>query len=141
MAAARRHGERRSRRGIGIEALADDEDALTVRLPRGACESYAGRQGDIAAGLLPNELKLVGAGPHVRAAAHEGIGPAGGVVLRGAGMKDRADVVVTFEDPERLRKCREGAQRHRNCEAGEGGREVQGQDLQPASVARAASLA
>jgi hypothetical protein len=63
-----------------IERLADHQNRFAVRIAAQAEEGDVRGERDVARDLLPGELKVVNAEPHVFAAATEGIGMCGIVI-------------------------------------------------------------
>jgi len=88
----------------------------------GAEEGDAGGEGNVSRDLLPNEMEVVDAEPHVFAAAADRVGVVHTVVLRGAGVEHGADVLVIRKDSERLggrcRCCRSKGEHGKNSEVG-----------------------
>ena len=101
----------------GIEALADHQDGLAVLVAAGTDEVDVGGEAEIAGGLLPDELELILAEPHVLAGAGESVGAGGRIVLGGAGVEDGADVLGMGEEAEGRRAlsgedCRGSREEH-----------------------------
>ena len=61
-------------------------------------------QRNVPGDLLPGELEGVGGKPHIFAAAGESVGLMRGVVLRRAGVQDRADIDMILKEPEGRRR-------------------------------------
>src|SRR3954469_5316206 len=101
---------------IGIETLANHENRFAMRIAwRQRRNMDFCRKRDVARDFFPNEMKGVGAKPHVGAAALEGVGAVGEINF--AWKCGRADVGRRFED---AKVCGDYSERSRNSECSDG---------------------
>jgi hypothetical protein len=91
------YGNVNGRRG-SVERLADHEDGFAVGIAACAEEGYIRGEGNVSGNLLPDEMEVVDAEPHILAAAAYGVGVPGAVILRGTGVEHRANVLVILKD-------------------------------------------
>ena len=98
-------------RAVAVERLAQHEHGFAMRIPTGTEEGNVGGEGGIARDLFPGEVEVVDSEPHIFAAAGDGVGAFGGVVINGAGMDDGPDVLMIGEDAAGKRL---GAGKYRN---------------------------
>jgi hypothetical protein len=92
--------------------LADHEHGFAMGISAAAEEGDIRSEGNVSGDLLPGEMKVVNAEPHVFAAARNCVGTFCCVVLRGTGMERGSDVLVTLEDANLLRRRSRGDGEH-----------------------------
>jgi hypothetical protein len=83
---------------VAVKGLADHEHGLAMGIAARAKEGDVRRERHVAGDLLPREMKVVDAEPHVLAAAAESVGVGGDVIHGGAGMEHGPHVLVVSED-------------------------------------------
>ena len=83
---------------VAVERLADHENGLAMGISAGAEDRDVGGESNISRDLGPHKVKVIGAEPHVFAAAADRIGSAGGVEFRGAGVEHGAYVLMALKD-------------------------------------------
>ena len=86
---------------VSVQGLANHENGLAMGISAGAEDRDIGSKSNISRDLGPYKVKVIGAEPHVFAAAADRIGSGGAVILRGAGMQDHANVLLIFKNAER----------------------------------------
>ena len=86
---------------VGVEALANHQYSLAVRISPLFRKGNVGRQGNVAGDFLPGELKGVGGKPHVLAAAAHQVGAVLRIKLNRAGMQNRTHVGMVLKDARR----------------------------------------
>jgi hypothetical protein len=89
-------------RRVSVEGLADHEHGLAMGIPAAAEEGDIRGEDNVSGDLLPDELEVVDADPHILAAATDRICALGGVILRGTGVEDGANILAALEDAKLL---------------------------------------
>ena len=84
--------------GICIERLPKDQHRFFVGIARGVGECNVSREFDVAGHFLPRELKFVVHGPHILAAAGQGVRLFSRIVSRGAGVQDCPNIRVILKN-------------------------------------------
>ncbi len=84
-------------RRVGLQALANDQASLAVRVLARTDEGDVGSQSYVAAHLLPGEMKVVVSKPHVCSAAGDRIDTARRIIGCRPGVRDRADICLVRE--------------------------------------------
>src|SRR5215472_17850384 len=83
---------------VGIEALAQDQNSFLVLVSGLGQKTDVGGERYVPGHFLPYKLECVRGKPHVLAAAGDGVGFRGGIVLDRSRVKDRADVAMALKD-------------------------------------------
>jgi hypothetical protein len=94
-------------RGIGVEALAEHDHRLAVRVPV-AEKSGGGGDGEVAGHLARDVVELIRSAPDVGAGAGDLVLSGCRIELRGSLQRRRADVVGPGEDAQRPGSCQPG---------------------------------
>lgn len=85
-------------RRIGIQGSAEHQDGFAMGVVSFSDERDIGGERNIAGHSFPDELEAIRGGPHILAAAGDGVRVRGGVIFDAAGMVNRADVGMIFEE-------------------------------------------
>src|SRR5271166_2720683 len=98
-----------------VEGLADHEHGFAMRISASAEEGDIRGEGNVSGDLLPDEMEVVDAKPHILAAAGDGICVACAVIQDGAGVEYRADILVALEEAKLRRLCLQSNGCKRGC--------------------------